>query len=551
MAEKLDYAKYLRPSSSPGDVPSMSADLVAGASTPPRSSLSSHDPTWWERARAKLLDSGVPPSTVNGILGNALAGDDYAMGLIDLTPIGQAKDAQEAGSHGDALGIAMAAAPFGIGKKGGKAVGKKAAKTVEEVFDPEARLRSRDAFMAEETPSSEYRANDLFDLSRETLEKRPDLPQFDLPRNVPARGASERILDLTSRGDVRDEMKRYALEGAEKGGKGWYNLQQLRDEFISELGADRGDAAFRRYVNTMSATSPRSKLPANIKNASMYYHLSMGGKELKGGGNRRLPDPSIPPEDYTPKYGSESAPEGSVWQPPREGYGHLAQNLHRDNVIEALGPEGWDVFTHPKPPSYGENLYGNWQPATIDAHAIKLPSMISGDERFLMGSNTVKDKAGNKITTNPAKDYKEGRLTLEDAAKDPKYWEVQPRANEYPAMERYYKDIADELGMDPAQFQASVWVGGGKRTGLGSDESKSALEFFADAAIAAAKKRGVPPRQIVRDFVRGKIPLAVAGGGAAVTVDALDNDTKQQLGIGGGAPPGNDWAAGLREGEVY
>jgi len=428
----------------------------------------------------------------------------------------------------------------GKGIKAPKGKGKKA--PVDDAFDPEARMRGK---------TGEESAGDLFDLSRETLEKRPDRPQFDLPRNVPARGASERILDLTSRGDVRDEMKRYALEGVEKGGKGWYNLQQLRDRFVSEYGEDRGDQAFRRYVDMMSATSPRSKLPANIKNASLYYHLSMGGKEVPRGGNEPFRT-EIPPEDYTPKYGSESAPEGSLYSPAQPGYGHLAQNLHRINVREALSPEGWDVFTHPKPPSYGENLYGNWRPATIDAHAIKLPAMISGDPRFLMGSNTVKDKFGNKITTNPAKDYKEGRLTLEEAAKDPKYWEVQPRANEYPAMERYYKDIADELGMDPAQFQASGWTGGGERTGLGSDENKSALEFFADAAIAAAKKRGVPPRQIVRDFIRGKIPLAVAGGGAAVTVDALDNDTKQQLGIGGrDAPPRGDWAAGLKEGEVY
>jgi hypothetical protein len=413
--------------------------------------------------------------------------------------------------------------------------GKKA--PAEDVFDPEARLRSREGFTAEEVPAGEERPDQLFDLSRDTLEKRPDRPQFDLPRYDPPRGISMRLIDMMADPRVREELMRYAEQGAEKGAKGWYNLQQLREQFIRELGPDQGDQGFRRFVDMMSATSPRSKLPANVKNASQYYHLSMGGEELKPGSN--MPPPKwIPPEDYKPVKGS--------------GYGHLAQNLHRDNVREALSPEGWDVFEHPKPPSYGENLYGNWRPATIDAHAIKLPSMIYGDERFLKGSMAFKGKNGEKIYLNPAKDFKEGRLTLEDAQKKAINWEDQPRPNEYPAMERYYQDIAEEMGMDPAQFQASVWVGGGKRTGLGSDENKSALEFFADGVINTAKKRGVPPRQIMRDFIRGKIPLMSTAGGA-ITLDQLSDAQRKSLGVPSAAeaPPRGDWAAGLKEGEAY
>ena len=58
------------------------------------------------------------------------------------------------------------------------------------------------------------------------------------------------------------------------------------------------------------------------------------------------------------------------------------------------------------------------------------------------------------------------------------FWQAQPKANEYAAMENYYKSLGKELGLTPAQTQASAWVGGGDIMGLASDESKPFLRFF-------------------------------------------------------------------------
>ena len=53
-------------------------------------------------------------------------------------------------------------------------------------------------------------------------------------------------------------------------------------------------------------------------------------------------------------------------------------------------------------------------------------------------------------------------MPIGDAAGRAAWWQAQPKANEYGAMENYYKSLGKELGLTPAQAQASAWVGGGK-----------------------------------------------------------------------------------------
>jgi hypothetical protein len=74
-------------------------------------------------------------------------------------------------------------------------------------------------------------------------------------------------------------------------------------------------------------------------------------------------------------------------------------------------------------------------------------------------------------------------------------------------MENYYKSLGKDLGLTPAQTQASAWVGGGKLTGLASDESKPFLRFLEDRVNLTAEKSGVTTKQALRDFIRGKTPL--------------------------------------------
>ena len=61
---------------------------------------------------------------------------------------------------------------------------------------------------------------------------------------------------------------------------------------------------------------------------------------------------------------------------------------------------------------------------------------------------------------------------MEEALRNPTYWQVKPKENEYAAMERYYQDLAGESRLTPGETQAAGWVGGGPLTGLKSDETK-------------------------------------------------------------------------------
>src|SRR4029434_6160945 len=68
--------------------------------------------------------------------------------------------------------------------------------------------------------------------------------------------------------------------GAQQGGMEWYNTEPLRQRFVAELGADKGAAAYQQYRAVVAATSPRSKVAENARNASYYYSLAQQGLPL-------------------------------------------------------------------------------------------------------------------------------------------------------------------------------------------------------------------------------------------------------------------------------
>jgi hypothetical protein len=180
------------------------------------------------------------------------------------------------------------------------------------------------------------------------------------------------------------------------------------------------------------------------------------------------------------------------------------------NAERVAGP-GWDALNNPKPASFAENLTGNQQPVTVDTHAFRLPGIVAQDPRFL---ETAFQVAKDAPKQNIPKMIQSGETTLAEAANRPAWWQAQPKANEYAAMEKYYQSLGKELGLTPAQTQASAWVGGGKLTGLASDESKPFLRFFEDRVNITADKTGKTPKQVLKEFIRGKAPLLGLGGAA-------------------------------------
>lgn len=180
----------------------------------------------------------------------------------------------------------------------------------------------------------------MFDYSR--LAEVPDVPQFNLERYQPPRGVPEATQQLASKSNI-NRINKVVDQGAKMGGLEWYNTEPLRQAFLEELGP-QGQGDYARYLDYVAATSPRSNVGTNARNASYYYTLDKQGEPL--------PNPDVAP----------------LPQP----YGHIAQRLHIQNAENIRDNGGIPVLQNPKPASFSQNLQGNQTPVTVDTHNVRL-----------------------------------------------------------------------------------------------------------------------------------------------------------------------------------
>jgi hypothetical protein len=134
--------------------------------------------------------------------------------------------------------------------------------------------------------------------------------------------------------------------------------------------------------------------------------------------------------------------------------------IHVQNMENAVRGD-LPVLQNPKPSSFVENLAGNQTPVTIDTHNMRM---------------------------------------LTRGARD------QPNPNEYGFLEQLQQQEATKMGMTPAQYQASMWIGGGKETGLGSPTDPF-LRVLEDRVAKTAEARGITKAEALRQFIRAQSPL--------------------------------------------
>jgi hypothetical protein len=344
----------------------------------------------------------------------------------------------------------------------------------------------------------------MFDLAA----AQPAMPERagELPRYDPPRGVSERVADAIGSRKVINALTKM-VESGEKGAS-WYHTSPLYEEYVNQLGPEEGKLRFERLMQNVAATSPRNKVPDNIRTASWYQMLDQQGQPLPA--------------------------------KPAEGYGSIAQKNHMANVAKIRAAGQLDPIQNPKPASFVENLLGNERPVTIDTHNFRALGIASKDPRFLATSVDV-DKLlpdGSTVTETlkPRAMYERGELTLKDALKNPTYWESAPNANEYKAFEAVQQKLAAKQGMSPAEWQARMWVGGGKQTGLASPPEPF-LKTFAARVQYTAHRMGADPVDVLKAFIGGKIPLLEIGAGA--------------VGLGAAASATNDERAPAQRSPVY
>jgi hypothetical protein len=67
------------------------------------------------------------------------------------------------------------------------------------------------------------------------------------------------------------------------------------------------------------------------------------------------------------------------------------------------------------------------------------------------------------------------------------------------------------MGMSPAQYQASMWLGGAEDTGLGSTPEPF-LKTFEARVRYTADRLGLPPEVVLEQMLKGETPLLAKGG---------------------------------------
>ncbi|MEY9184706.1 hypothetical protein [Bradyrhizobium sp. USDA 313] len=337
----------------------------------PTAELRAYHPSPSERVRSAAQDAliGIGANPYNA---GKLA--DILTNIVQISPLGVPLSAadyahyRDTGDNANAAIAAVGAIP-GAGKVASKAA-KAGARTAGDVAAEASRL---------------------FDTSR--LSEVPNVKQFDLPRYQPARGVPARTQELIENADVRAKMLDTIKRGQEMGGAKWYNAEPLREAFNAELGKG-GDEAFRQYMDMVAATSPRSDVGTNVRNASYYYTLARQGQPIP-----------------------------AIGTPNPQPYGHMAQRLHQQNAGNVVGA-GWNPLQNPKPASFVENLAGNQMPVTVDTHAFRLPAMLAEDPRFL---ETRYITGKGATPRNIQAELKGGQTSLADALETPAFWQSQPK----------------------------------------------------------------------------------------------------------------------------
>lgn len=281
----------------------------------------------------------------------------------------------------------------------------------------------------------------------------------------------------------------------------------LSDDEAAKYLADLGD-----YV---AATSPRTKVEENLRNASLVM-----AKQAQGIPFREI----VGPGTVDPKTGVKGISEKGY--PLMTGKGGIHGNL-LDNVID---DGGMNVANNPKPSNFGPNIAGNRSGVTVDTHAIRgtlqtLNEMEPGavPEGFILPKFRDAYKSEPSVLTpNMIDDTLAGQM-------------IGPKGNTTKAQTEYavFADIwhkaADRLGVSPAEAQSMGWFGFGDETNLGSAR-KTPVDIFDERMDVTAKAMGITPEKAAEGVFRRQIPLLGVGGlGLLSTIPEQEQQPKGLL----------------------
>ena len=83
--------------------------------------------------------------------------------------------------------------------------------------------------------------------------------------------------------------------------------------------------------------------------------------------------------------------------------------------------------------------------------------------------------------------------------------------SEYGAIEEFVGELAKDLGMTPAQFQAALWVGAASKTNVDANSLRAFDDIFEEVVQKRAIERGLEPDEVFRRFATKTTPLSLGG----------------------------------------
>ncbi len=249
----------------------------------------------------------------------------------------------------------------------------------------------------------------------------------------------------------------------------------------------------RDFSQSFAATSPRTKVEENLRNAS-----SAMAKQAAGIPHRQIVGP-----------GSGGISERGYPMMTGEPGG-----IHGQLLDQVYDTGGIDINKNPKPANFGANMAGDRSGVTVDTHAVRgtlqtLNEMYPGSvpDGYILPKYKEAYKADPSILTpNMLDDRPASQMVTLNG-------ERVKAQTEYPVFADIFHGAADDLGVSPAEAQSMAWFGFGDQTNLGSAH-KTVADVLDERISVTAQAMGITPDEAARLYFRRAIPLmGVAGGG--------------------------------------
>jgi hypothetical protein len=355
----------------------------------------------------------------------------------------------------------------------------------------------------------------------------------------------------------------YIEKGKSLAGPDWYNTEELRDWMVDSLGEVEGDKQWREYLELIGTTSTGSKVPQNIRFASLYRAIAPEDRIRVA---QMVKDEGITPLAAAKELGVEPA---NI--PDDFNYGHIKQRNQAGNVVNRESGS-WDrkipedlagaalskrLQANPKVKGFGNDLLGDDINIAADMHFMRMLGMADGGGDFLnaqaklsgenmeiaaeiIGKRRIKKYTSTRMVNgkemsevNLRKAWEDGHIKDTEIFQTmPTAWSDTPKANEYAAYEDMAGRVAKRYDMTPAQFQASLWMGAGDMTGLADESQGTFMELFRRSLDKRGGERGLTRKEMLKEFIENKAVLSVAGtaGVGAGAYGSLPSEDEQRLG---------------------